>query len=148
MIDLSSPNFILSLIMLTINHIFAFNYFGEVRFYENTEPVNDVIIFRFITNFTMCWVISQYAFGLCPSHFSFHSRRVRTRCPRNLAPNQKMPYRIIWIAERNNAQDYSKCLNLPGRRFCLLGPNDTRQKTLNLQQQCIRSTLVTMLIIT
>ena len=54
MIDLSSPNFILSLIMLTINHIFAFNYFGEVRFDENTEPVNDVIIFRFITNFTMC----------------------------------------------------------------------------------------------
>ena len=31
MIDLASPNFILSLIMLTINHIFAFGYFGEVR---------------------------------------------------------------------------------------------------------------------
>merc|ERR1711935_1200950 len=32
MIDLSSPNFILSLIMLTVNHVFAFGYFGEVIF--------------------------------------------------------------------------------------------------------------------
>jgi len=30
MIDLSSPNFILSLIMLTINHVLAFGHFGEV----------------------------------------------------------------------------------------------------------------------
>ena len=31
MIDLSSPNFILSLIMLTINHVLAFGHFGEVK---------------------------------------------------------------------------------------------------------------------
>jgi len=48
MIDLSSPNFILSLIMLTVNHVFAFGYFGEVY-----HQFHDVLAY-----FTICvWLV-------------------------------------------------------------------------------------------
>merc|ERR1712180_557407 len=40
MIDLSSPNFILSLIMLTINHVLAFGHFGE-----EYHPFHDVLAY-------------------------------------------------------------------------------------------------------
>jgi len=48
MIDLSSPNFILSLIMLTINHVLAFGHFGE-----EYHPFHDVLAY-----FTLCvWLV-------------------------------------------------------------------------------------------
>lgn len=48
MIELSSPNFILSLIMLAINHILAFSYFGE-----EYHPFHDVLAY-----FTLCvWLV-------------------------------------------------------------------------------------------
>ena len=68
MIDLSSPNFILSLIMLTINHVLAFGHFGEVSpifwclsdfypeiesFFQEYHPFHDVLAY-----FTLCvWLV-------------------------------------------------------------------------------------------
>ena len=69
MIDLSSPNFILSLIMLTINHVLAFGHFGEVKcdfwifnsqlgvrlwpFFQEYHPFHDVLAY-----FTLCvWLV-------------------------------------------------------------------------------------------
>merc|ERR1719454_588526 len=48
MIDLASPNFILTLIMVALNHIFAFGFFGEVY-----HQFNDVLAY-----FTICvWLV-------------------------------------------------------------------------------------------
>ena len=51
LIELSSPNFILSLILLAANHYLAFNYFGDVRLiissqitsFQTYHPFNEVL---------------------------------------------------------------------------------------------------------
>jgi hypothetical protein len=49
LIELSSPNFILSLILLAANHYFAFSYFGDVRL-ENLELLKEPTLFSDISS--------------------------------------------------------------------------------------------------
>ena len=146
MIDLSSPNFILSLIMLTINHIFAFNYFGEVKFYENT--IDDVIILGLLPiprcselfhNMRLACALHIFHFTLGGwEHVAYAIWRPIRRCLIALYESRKeTTLRITqsaWIC--------------PGGDSAFSGQTLLDKKTLNLQQKCIRSTLVTMLIIT
>ena len=144
MIDLSSPNFILSLIMLTINHIFAFNYFGEVR------------IFPWDTVFT------EYFLGLLPIPRCvelFHNMRLA--CAFHLlhftlggweyaAHAIWRPIRRCLIALYESGKETTLRITQsawirPGGDFAFTG-----QTLLDKNAQssiCIRSSLVTMLIL-
>ena len=117
MIDLSSPNFILSLIMLTINHVLAFGHFGEVssifsfifrvpavKFGTVSGGRNPIYIqfkpeiesfFRNIIHFMMFWHISHFVFGWFLSHFSFHYQLVKMFYQPVTVAVKKMLYRII-----------------------------------------------------
>ena len=118
MIDLSSPNFILSLIMLTINHVLAFGHFGEVssifsfifrvpavKFgtvsggwnpsYIQFKNQKLRVFFRNIIHSMMFWHISHFVFGWFLSHFLFHYQLVKMFYQPVTVAVKKMLYRII-----------------------------------------------------
>ena len=139
MIDLSSPNFILSLIMLTINHVLAFGHFGEVssifsfifrvpavKFRTVSGDRNLIYIqfkpeiesfFRNIIHFMTFWHISHFVFGWFLSHFSFHYQLVKMFCQPVTVAVKKMLYRIIWIVVKSNVAAFSKFWNFVEKQF-------------------------------
>ena len=80
LIELSSPNFILSLILLAANHYFAFSYFGDVGAVFRSMIL--WLISRCTTHSTKFWPTLLYKFGSSHSLSSSPFLPAITYCPR------------------------------------------------------------------